>query len=119
VDQSTDNMFRHLLLEEMFQLEKNIAELEIADRGRVYATSEFRIKRSGRASDKRKLAIAEIKQKNPKITAREICKKMDQRAETAPEFQPPKTWKAQFWLHAYQQSPAKVRTYISKIKNIS
>ncbi len=90
VDQSTDNNFRHLLLEEMFQLEKNIAELEVADRRRVYARSGLPIKRPDRAVDKRKLVIADIKRNSPEISAREICKKMDQRAETAPSFSPRK-----------------------------
>ncbi len=117
LNRSKSNIFRHLLLEEMFQLEKNIAELEIADRGRVYQKLELRTKRSDRAVDKRKAAIAEIKRNSPNISALEICKKMDRRAESDRELEP-KHWKALLWVRAYRQSPAKVRTYISKIKGI-
>jgi hypothetical protein len=115
-------VFRELLLQEMLQLERIIEDLEDlkpSERGRLQSELRTRSSRPRRAPDKRKAAIAEIKRANPNMTAREICKAMDGRAPSDRELQPPKGWETPFWVRAYQQSPAKVRTYISKIKNRS
>jgi hypothetical protein len=120
---------RQRLAEEKVRNERAIAELEAEDArllalkrssasGFSSGTPEQTRARKVRARrhDPRKEAIRALKHRNPRMTALEICGKMNLKAERDPLFDPPKSWGTKLWTDAYRKHSDKVSTYISKIK---
>jgi hypothetical protein len=77
-------------------------------------------RRGKRVSDKSKQAVAMLLTINPKLSAKQVCGKLDSRNEMSPDSAPiPKSWQkpsVRLWTEAHWRFPKRVNTFISKVR---
>jgi hypothetical protein len=77
-------------------------------------------RRAKRVSDKSKQAVAMLLTISPKLSAKQVCGKLDDRNEKIPDSVPiPKSWQkpgVRLWIEAHDIFPKRVNTFISKVR---
>jgi hypothetical protein len=71
-------------------------------------------------SDRSKQAVAMLLTISPKLSARQVCGKLDDRNERSRDSAPvPKSWQkpgVRLWIEAHDRFPKRVNTFISKVR---
>jgi hypothetical protein len=70
--------------------------------------------------EKSKQAVAMLLTISPKLSAKQVCGKLDDRNEKSPDSVPiPKSWQklgVRLWIDAHDRFPQRVNTFISKVR---
>jgi hypothetical protein len=73
-----------------------------------------------RLSDKSKRSVAMLLMANPKLSAKQVCGKLDNAHEKNPDTAPiPISWQnpsVRSWIESYDRFPKRVNTFISKVR---
>jgi hypothetical protein len=71
-------------------------------------------------SDKSKQKVAMLLTISPKLSAKQVCGKLDDWNEMSPDYVPiPKSWQkpgVRLWIEAHDRFPKRVNTFISKVR---